>query len=223
MSRKREKTFIAAGVREQRLRNLRKLAKTSAGSAERKASYSPEVLREFITAQICPWCGEGPYKVLAGHTSPTHGVDRFELREMAGLMKYEPICDPQISEEWSRMRAGRRPTEEALKRARSAPRRLSAAGKASARARLAAVASPEQRQAATAAAMAKRAERDAEKYEAILRLFADGLAVGDIAQQVGVSRGMVKNTLKRNGITEDLRQRRGPQLRAARAAKAAGE
>lgn len=214
MSRSREKTFTGPNrVREQRLRDLRKLAKTSAGTAEREAAYSPEVVREFIEAQICPWCGNGPYQVLASHTGNQHGVDRFELREMAGLSKTAPICAPEISQERSKARAGKGPSDEARQKARRAPRRLSAAGKAVMRAKLDAVRSPEQQQAATAASVAKRAERDAEKYQEILRLFADDLSLDAIAQRVGVSRSMVKNTLRRHGIADDLRKQRGPRLR----------
>lgn len=58
---------------------------------------SQEALREAIAAQRCPWCGRGPYRILAGHTSRAHGVDRHELRRLAGLGRSDAICSPEVT------------------------------------------------------------------------------------------------------------------------------
>lgn len=58
----------------------------------------PEVVREFIASQICPWCKRGPFKLLASHVNSAHGVDRHALKEMALMFDTEPACDPQLSE-----------------------------------------------------------------------------------------------------------------------------
>jgi predicted nucleic acid-binding Zn ribbon protein len=44
-------------------------------------------------AGICPFCGRGPFQVLAGHTQKVHAVDRFELRELAGLTYSASLLD----------------------------------------------------------------------------------------------------------------------------------
>jgi hypothetical protein len=52
-----------------------------------------EEIRQAIAEQVCPWCGRGPFKMLAGHTQRAHGVDCDALREMAGLIKAASLCD----------------------------------------------------------------------------------------------------------------------------------
>ena len=73
------------GTTAEAMRAVRAEAKPSAGQAERQVSYDPAAVREAITAQMCPFCGGGPYKVIAVHTNKSHGIDKWELREMAGL------------------------------------------------------------------------------------------------------------------------------------------
>ncbi len=57
-----------------------------------------EQVQAGIEAQVCPWCGRGAFKVLAQHTRISHGVDRFGLRELAGLPVTAKVCDPAYSE-----------------------------------------------------------------------------------------------------------------------------
>lgn len=109
---------------------------------------TPEAVRGAIEAGQCPWCGRGPYKLLAGHTNKCHGIDKYELRELAGLMYHVSICDPELAATQSenakrrgsggavasatRMQRRRMSTagREALRQARLAnPEQLSAAGK----------------------------------------------------------------------------------------------
>lgn len=59
----------------------------------------PSVLREYIKALVCWWCGKGPWKSLAIHTRKSHGVSAANIREMAGLFKYTSICDPSFATE----------------------------------------------------------------------------------------------------------------------------
>jgi hypothetical protein len=49
---------------------------------------SPETAA--ITAQMCPWCDRGPFRRLASHTAPVHGVDRNELRRLG--LRPAPTC-----------------------------------------------------------------------------------------------------------------------------------
>jgi hypothetical protein len=46
---------------------------------------SQEAIRRALEARLCPWCGKGPWDSIAGHTVRAHGVDRKELRDLAGL------------------------------------------------------------------------------------------------------------------------------------------
>lgn len=95
------------GSTAETMRAVRLREKTPAGQVEREVSYDPAAVREAITAQRCPFCDGGPYKVIAVHTNKTHGIDRRELREMAGLTSNDSICAPEYSE-GARERAERR-------------------------------------------------------------------------------------------------------------------
>lgn len=94
---RRRDTPHTKGVRSQKLTDDAKLARTAAGQAYPKAAPSAEALREFIAAQTCPWCGKGPWQVLARHTHSAHGVSASEIRELAGLTKYTPVCSKDHS------------------------------------------------------------------------------------------------------------------------------
>jgi hypothetical protein len=58
---------------------------------------SPETVREAISGQTCPWCGRGPFRVLAGHVQSAHGINRQQLREMAILYATDSICSSESS------------------------------------------------------------------------------------------------------------------------------
>jgi hypothetical protein len=45
----------------------------------------PHVVRAAVEAQLCPFCGKGPFTVVALHTNHAHGIDRRQLRDLAGL------------------------------------------------------------------------------------------------------------------------------------------
>lgn len=55
--------------------------------------------RIAIETQVCPLCGRGPFLILARHLNARHDIDRFELRELAGLPKStKGVCAPDHSE-----------------------------------------------------------------------------------------------------------------------------
>lgn len=70
---------------------------TSAGAYGAVVAPSKDALRAAIAAQTCPWCGRGPFKVLALHTNKEHGVDRIELRQLADLNSKSSVCSPETS------------------------------------------------------------------------------------------------------------------------------
>lgn len=62
--------------------------------------YSPERAGDALDAiskQICPFCGCGPFSVVAIHVNQIHGINHRELRAMFGLRMHDKICDPYIS------------------------------------------------------------------------------------------------------------------------------
>lgn len=68
------------------------------GVVERPSSpVSVLALQDAISVQACPFCGGGPFKVLAAHTNKQHGVSASDLRKMAGLGSDASICDPDAS------------------------------------------------------------------------------------------------------------------------------
>lgn len=69
-----------------------------AGQYEQVVAPNQQAIREAIEAGRCPWCGRGPFALLASHTNRQHGIDRWELRELAGLPYNAPVCDPAYSE-----------------------------------------------------------------------------------------------------------------------------
>lgn len=108
-----------------------------------------EQIRAGIEAQVCPWCGNGPFKILALHTTRLHGVDRFQLRDLAGLTYSASICAPEVAE--TRREIVRRSGRVLVSPGKGVKRNLSAAAKEIARRKLDAARSEEQRRAATAA------------------------------------------------------------------------
>jgi hypothetical protein len=68
----------------------------NAGQAGWVTPNSAERVRELVDAQICPVCGDGPFKVVAMHTNRCHGIGRYELRELCGVSKTASITAPAI-------------------------------------------------------------------------------------------------------------------------------
>lgn len=84
------------GVSAEALRAKRLAEKTPSGQQDenRLVSYDPAHVRAAIEAQMCPFCGAGPFGVLAGHTVRAHGIDRTQLRSLGGYTAKESICSP---------------------------------------------------------------------------------------------------------------------------------
>jgi hypothetical protein len=63
----------------------------SAGQHEQVVFPSPEAVKEAVLAGICPCCGKGPFVLLARHTHAQHGIDKRQLRDLAGLAYTDSI------------------------------------------------------------------------------------------------------------------------------------
>jgi len=66
---------------------------------ERMDDPKPEILRAYIEAQQCWWCGKGGWKSLPQHTCKAHGISAAELRELAYMYKKEPVSSRELLEE----------------------------------------------------------------------------------------------------------------------------
>lgn len=60
-------------------------------------AQTPLQMREAIANGECPLCGK-KYRNIAGHTNRTHGISAQELKDMAGIPKTRPACDPELSD-----------------------------------------------------------------------------------------------------------------------------
>lgn len=119
------------------------------------AEPTREQIQAGIEAQICPWCDAGPFKILASHTTRLHGVDRFQLRDLAGLTYSASVCAPEVADE--RREIVRRSGRVLVSPGKGIKRNLSEAAKEIARRKLADARSEEQRLAATAASQTPQA------------------------------------------------------------------
>lgn len=81
--------------------------------------------RRFVESGLCPFCEAGPFVLLAGHTNKAHGIDRFQLRDCAGLPYSAVICDPAHSAACSENVRQRPFTDEDRRKAHGGKRRIS--------------------------------------------------------------------------------------------------
>lgn len=101
----------------------------------RYVPLTEERIRAAIAARVCPWCAAGPFKCLALHTRKIHGVDRWELRDLAGLTTRESVCTPELSDTLRDAKPRKVQVQLALNaaaaaRGKRAPRKLTRAGRA---------------------------------------------------------------------------------------------
>ena len=67
----------------------------AAGTYGAVIAPSQEAIRQAIESQVCPWCGAGPFKMLPVHTNKAHAIDKWELRDLAGLSSQDALCAPE--------------------------------------------------------------------------------------------------------------------------------
>lgn len=96
----------------------------------------PEILRAYIEAQQCWWCGKGGWKSLPQHTCKAHGISAAELRELAYMYKSEPVTSKELRDEMSQRTLARKDDWRGSLEVRSRPVRVhSTKGKDELRAR----------------------------------------------------------------------------------------
>lgn len=183
--------------------------KTPAGLADPASPPSVKAIQRHVFAGICPFCGLGPYKLLASHTNRAHAVDRKELRERAGLTyRTSIISDEDRATKSANAKrayeAGVTLTAEMRALAIGVPRKVSSAGKEINRQKLAAVriADPESQARASAASHAKKAVEMRPIYELAAATYDAVLA------ERGMAYGSVIETARRLGWREGTTVRR---------------
>lgn len=147
-----------------------------------------ETVRRAIEAQLCPFCGRGPFKVLAQHTLRAHAVDKLELRDMAGLDWQASICAAEVSA--SARERGLRNDMSRLASKKRAPKRFTEAGKISTRKSL-------------RSGSERRKENIRAENDLLVRRFSeygsDDEAIRKLASEHGTSRKTMRQRLKDNG------------------------
>lgn len=154
---------------------------TPAGEKDAVLPLSREAMLRAVEAQVCPWCGLGPYKALAGHTHHAHGVNAAELRRLLGVGTKYRLCSAETSQ-LSRERLLARPDRE----------EITARGNAEAT----------KAQAHRAAADALRAKRQADpRHAQIIDMYSsERHTLNQIAEAVGMHPKSVARIVRLAGI-----------------------
>lgn len=100
-----------------------------------------EEARASLRRQMCPVCGEGPWKSPLLHVAKKHGIDSRSMRETCGITSVEVVADPELSEQCAE-RARAADATALIAASRRGPRggyRTTAAGRAAMAANLAGV------------------------------------------------------------------------------------
>lgn len=181
--------------------------------AEALAVPGTEAFREYVLAGMCPFCGLGPYHVLATHVGRAHAVDGKELREMAGLCYHASITSPEYhsrrsvlaSNQWEnvaeKMEAAR--TERAGR-----PRNLSPAAKELNLRNLQLAHRPEIWEQVGRKNSESRIAAAVERDTAIASRYRDGATLKQIATEFDIATVTVRAALLRAGLwNEDGRAR----------------
>lgn len=165
-----------------------------------------EVIATHVEAGTCPWCGMGPFVMLPVHTNKSHGVDKNELRRLAGLPVGEATSSPEVR---AKMRA------EGLRRTQLDPELISRMTAASREAK-----GGEKAIATVMRNRARRRERLAVEAE---KLWHSGLYASEISARLGIKKQTAAEYLADRGITQDgptqMKRRREKHISVLRAGR----
>lgn len=87
-----------AKTRDVNDRTIRESHRSKHRDLDPQGLLSPGVIRQFIAAATCPYCGAGPFTSLSGHTNRAHGIDRHDLRVAAHIPESQPISSADFRE-----------------------------------------------------------------------------------------------------------------------------
>lgn len=158
---------------------------TGAGTNDPIALLTPQKIRDIVGTGVCPWCGEGPFKVIAAHINKAHGIERYELRKLALLPKSAKLTGESFSRKLTEIH-GERLRE--MNRSANTPERAKAIASLGREAR----------------SQILKIERDALREGVMSRYEAGGRQV-DISVELGISLSRVRRILREGGFTGDMR------------------
>ncbi|QRZ05936.1 hypothetical protein [Mycolicibacterium austroafricanum] len=198
-------TFGKNGVNAFRLSKLRSQAHVDPALQNRRYPDTPEVMRACIEQGICPFCGE-QYKLIAKHTRNTHGIDKDELKAMAGIPKSRSACSSEFRQKLSDSAKAREDLQSQVEKLRKADRpkkrKYSEAGAAVQRAKLEAGRDPARvGETISRRRRAETAERDAQ----IVARVRGGEFLADVAKDFGLHVRTASTICRRAGLM-DLRK-----------------
>lgn len=147
--------------------------------------------QEAVQRGLCPFCGEGPFAVVAMHVNRRHGLNRREFREVLGVPVSASVCHPEHHARLA-SEARQRGVVDHIGDSRPDPEAVRLAGKRAAERRLAAV-----------------RDRDQQIAERVR----NGELLVDIAASLGIHAKTVREAALRMDAWEgDGRARRGQSM-----------
>lgn len=228
--RKRDKTYTSThggDCASSTIKSLRAMERGVTSVQDRTVAPSQDEMKRAIGNGECPFCGRR-FKNIAAHTNRTHGVDRFQLKEMAGIPKTYPACSEEYSQtcaERSTRRLRDNPEHKArlLSAPKSSVRSYSAAGQRVQMEKLAKAHEAHDPIAAGKKTTLSRREKTRERDEAIMTLYNSNATLSEIMDSLDVTAQAVNGALRFYGVKRpDFRSRRKVSAEQVEALKSAG-
>ena len=201
------------GASDHQLRSLRLSDRSDPNLKNRKLPPSQEAMRRAVEAGMCPFCGD-QFQNIAAHTNRTHGVAANDLKDILGIPHTRPVCTPELSKKNSEAQKGVKDAD-FMERMRAAKkggeRKMSEGGKQSNRDKLskwrATTDDGGQKQRIEAMRSSKRrmAEKNEPKYQEGFRLIREGYMLKDVAQRLGINKGVLSRKWRERYPDTDLR------------------
>lgn len=227
--RKRDKTYTSThggDSASSKVKSLKAMERGPVSIQDRIVSPSEAEMQRAISNGQCPFCGKS-FKNIAVHTNRTHGIDRYELKELAGIPKSNPVCTPEYSSALSDY-AKSNPDRDRIQKMRAArterPRSYSRAGKRVNMAKIEKMreAMPDPAELGRRNSERRRSET-AERDKAIKAAYDSGLSLSEITGSFELSPGAIRRVLKFYGIADPgFRSRREIPAEQVEAMRAAG-
>lgn len=196
-----------------KVKSLHAMERGAASVQDRTIAPTQAEARRAISNGECPFCGK-PFKNIAGHTNRTHGVDSFELKEIAGIPKSRAACSEEYSETLSE-RSKREFRENPLRAQNliaspnAKSRSFSEAGRRVQMEKLAKARAAQDVIAMGRENTLRRRAQTAHRDEAILSAYKSGSTLSEIMDMLDVTAQVVNGALRFYGIKRpDFRSRR---------------
>lgn len=229
--RKRDKTYTSThggDCASSKVKLLHAMERGPVSVQERRVSPSQDEMQRAIANGECPFCGER-FKNIAAHTNRTHGIDRFELKEIVGIPKSRPACSEdftKICSERSKRQMDENPAhrESLVNSVRAKTRNYSTAGRKVQLAKLDKAHDAQDVVEMGRQTTLKRRAQTKERDDKILSAYNSGATLTEIMDDLDVTAQVVNGALRFYGIKRpDFRSRRKVPATTVEALSAAGK